>query len=100
MSKELEILQDCERLLAGDPGTVSADEFRRLTGEYGRLHKNLARLIRISDKNEARLHSVSDELEGEKNKLEALAQQLSRYLPKQIYESIFNSDQASEPDIR
>ncbi len=96
MSKELEILQDCERLLAGDPGTVSADEFRRLTGEYGRLHKNLARLIRISDKNEARLHSLSQELAEEKKKLEGLAQQLSRYLPKQIYESIFNSAEPTE----
>lgn len=96
LSKEQEILRDCEALLADQPDTVKAADYRHLTTEYGRLHKNLQRLIRISDKNEARLHSVSDELEGEKNKLEALAQQLSRYLPKQIYESIFNSDQASE----
>lgn len=96
LSKEQEILRDCEALLAAHPDAVSADLYRQLTTEYGRLHKNLLRLIRISDKNEARLHNVSEELEGEKHKLEGLAQQLSRYLPKQIYESIFNSDQATE----
>jgi class 3 adenylate cyclase len=96
LSKEQEILRDCDALLASQPDTVQATDYKHLATEYGRLHKNLQRLIRISDKNEARLHSVSDELEGEKNKLEGLAQQLSRYLPKQIYESIFNSDQTTE----
>lgn len=96
LSKEQEILRDCEALLCGDPDSVTADAYRDLIREYDRLHKNLSRLIRISDKNEARLHAVSAELESEKKKLEGLAQQLSRYLPKQIYESIFNSDHASE----
>ncbi len=96
MSKELEILQDCEALLAEHPDHVSVDVFRRLTTEYARLQKNLARIIRISDKNEARLQSVSEELEGQKQKLEGLTEQLSRYLPKQIYESIFSSEQATE----
>lgn len=96
LSKEQEILRDCEALLADQPDTVKAADYRLLTSEYSRLHKNLQRLIRISDKNEARLHSVSEELESEKHKLEGLAEQLSRYLPKQIYESIFNSDQITE----
>jgi class 3 adenylate cyclase len=96
LSKEQEILRDCEALLADQPETVKVADYRQLTAEYGRLHKNLQRLIRISDKNEARLHSVSDELESEKHKLEGLAEQLSRYLPKQIYESIFNSDRVTE----
>ena len=96
LSKEQEILRQCEALLACDPQTIDVNVYRELVKDYGRLHKNLSRLIRISDKNEARLQSVSEELEDEKHKLEGLAQQLSRYLPKQIYESIFNSDQASE----
>jgi adenylate cyclase len=96
LSKEQEILKDCEELLAENPVSVDSEVFRRLTNEYGRLQKNLGRIIRISDKNEARLQNVSDELEGEKKKLEGLAQQLSRYLPKQIYDSIFTSDHPTE----
>jgi adenylate cyclase len=96
LSKEQEILRDCEELLAENPNSVDSEVFRRLTHEYGRLHKSIARIIRISDKNEARLQNVSEELEGEKKKLEGLAQQLSRYLPKQIYDSIFTSDKPTE----
>jgi adenylate cyclase len=96
LSKEQEILKDCEELLAENPDSVDVEVFRRLTNEYSRLQKNLSRIIRISDKNEARLQNVSDELEGEKKKLEGLAQQLSRYLPKQIYDSIFTSDHPTE----
>lgn len=96
LSKEQEILRDCDALLAENPDAIDTEVFRKLTAEYGRLQKNLSRIIRISDKNEARLQNVSEELEVEKHKLEGLAQQLSRYLPKQIYDSIFKSDQPTE----
>ena len=96
MNKELDLLQEFEALLAQSPATVDIADFRRLMNEFTRLQKNLARIIRISDKNEARLHSMSEELTGEKRKLEGLAQQLSRYLPRQIYESIFTSEHPLE----
>lgn len=96
LDKELGILRDCEALLAEQAEAVSIESFRKLMDEYARLQKNMARLIRISDKNEARLQNVSEELAGEKKRLENLANQLSRYLPRQIYESIFSSDEPTE----
>ncbi len=96
LAKEQEILKECERLLAQAPESIATSDFVKLTNDYGRLLKNLARLIRISDKNELRLQSVSDELAIEKKKLEALAAQLSKYLPRQIYDSIFSGDQSLE----
>lgn len=96
MVKEQEILQKCEELLANTSESIPLETFRKLVNDYSRLLKNLARIIRISDKNELRLQSVSDELEIEKKKLEGLASQLSKYLPRQIYDSIFSGDQSIE----
>lgn len=100
LTKEQEVLLQCETLLAGKPELIEVENYRLLTAEYSRLHKNLSRLIRISDKNEARLQNMSEELVAEKKKLENLALQLSRYLPKQIYESIFISQQPLEIQTR
>jgi len=96
LDKELEVLQSCEAILAGRPETVSVESFQKLMSEYARLQKNLARIIRISDKNEARSLSISAELEHERKRLELAAEKLSRYLPKQIYEGIFSSDSPME----
>ena len=96
LTKE-EILLDHFQNIATD---LSADqllsELRVLTSHYAKLLKNSSRLIRISDKNEHRLQSISAELELEKVKVEKIAGQLSKYLPKQIYESLFNGNQADE----
>jgi class 3 adenylate cyclase len=100
LTKEQEILQQCEALMAANPEAISTQDYRQLSLEYARLHKNLTRIIRISDKNEARLQHMSDELVEEKKKLENLALQLSCYLPKQVYESIFVSQQPLEIETR
>jgi class 3 adenylate cyclase len=96
LAKEQEILRTCEDFLSQAPASVPLETFRKLVSDYSRLLKNLARIIRISDKNELRLQSVSDELEIEKKKLEGLATQLSKYLPRQIYDSIFSGDRSIE----
>jgi len=83
-------------LLQSNSDSVPKQELERLLGQYQKVVKNLARLIRISDKNEHRLQSISTELEVEKKKMEGIADQLSRYLPKQIYESIFSGAQSIE----
>jgi class 3 adenylate cyclase len=94
--KEQEVLVECQRLIERSPASIDTADFQKLTNDYGRLLKNLSRLIRISDKNELRWQAMSDELSEEKRKLEGLAQQLSRYLPKQIYDSLFTGDQSFE----
>ena len=96
LGKEQEVLFECEKLLAESPDIVMSDVFAKLTADYGRLLKNFSRIIRISDRNELRLQSVSDELEIEKKKLEGVADQLAKYLPRQIYDSIFKGDQSIE----
>lgn len=96
LEKEQEILGECERLLVEAPALISTEAYRKLTTDYARLLKNLSRLIRISDRNEHRLQTVSQELEVEKHKLEGVADQLAKYLPRQIYDSIFSGDQSIE----
>ena len=96
LGKEQEVLVESERLLAENPELIDPAAYSKLTTDYGRLLKNFSRIIRISDRNERRLQSVSDELEIEKQKFEGIAGQLSRYLPRQIYDSIFSGNQSIE----
>jgi class 3 adenylate cyclase len=96
LGKEQEVLFECEKLLAESPDIVMSDVFAKLTADYGRLLKNFSRIIRISDRNELKLQSMSDELAIEKKKLEGVADQLAKYLPRQIYDSIFKGDQSIE----
>lgn len=96
LEKEHQVLAECEKLLVDSPELITQSVFAKLSGDYGRLLKNFSRIIRISDRNERRLQSVSDELEIEKKKLEGVADQLAKYLPRQIYDSIFKGDQSLE----
>jgi class 3 adenylate cyclase len=96
LGKEQEVLAECVKLLAESPELVNPETYGKLTADYGRLLKNFSRIIRISDRNELRLQAVSDELEIEKQKFEGIARQLSRYLPRQIYDSIFSGNQSIE----
>jgi len=96
LEKEQEILVECEKLLEDAPELIATEAYRKLTADYARMLKNLSRLIRISDRNERRLQTVSEELEVEKKKLEGVADQLAKYLPRQIYESIFSGSQSIE----
>ena len=96
LAKENEVLVESEKLLTNSPELITPDVYAKLMADYGRLLKNFSRMIRISDRNELRLQSVSDELEIEKKKLEGVADQLAKYLPRQIYDSIFKGDQSIE----
>lgn len=96
MSQQLATLQWSLQLLEAGADTVSADDFARLSKDYGKLLKDMQRILRISDRNEARLHRVSEDLSAEKQRLEQIAGQLSSYLPRQIYQSIFEGKQTSE----
>lgn len=77
-------------------GKVPRDDFEKLHKSYKRLLKDFNRIIRISDRNELRLQNLSEELSKEKAKLEGLANQLSSYLPRQVFESIFAGKQTLE----
>ena len=77
-------------------GKIPRDDFEKLHKSYKRLLKDFNRIIRISDRNELRLQNLSEELTKEKAKLEGLANQLSSYLPRQVFESIFAGKQTLE----
>jgi class 3 adenylate cyclase len=86
----------CERLMEEVQGKIPRDDFEKLHKSYKRLLKDFNRIIRISDRNELRLQNLSEELTKEKAKLEGLANQLSSYLPRQVFESIFAGKQTLE----
>jgi len=94
--QEEETLARFQALVQEGSAEIPKAELEVLVAAYAKLLKNLSRLIRISDKNEQRLQSISDELEIEKKKMEGIADQLSRYLPKQIYEAVFSGDRTLE----
>lgn len=86
----------CERLVEKGGSKIAFEDFDKLHKSYKRLLKDLNRIIRVSDRNELRLQNLSEELTIEKSKLEGLAKQLSSYLPKQVYDSIFSGKQSIE----
>jgi adenylate cyclase len=96
LAQELETLAWCERLMEEVEGKFPRDDFERLHKSYKRLLKDFNRIIRISDRNELRLQNLSEELTEEKAKLVGLANQLSSYLPRQVFESIFAGKQTLE----
>jgi class 3 adenylate cyclase len=96
LTQELETLAWCERLMEEVQGKIPRDDFEKLHKSYKRLLKDFNRIIRISDRNELRLQNLSEELTKEKAKLEGLANQLSSYLPRQVFESIFAGKQTLE----
>ncbi len=100
LRKEEEILAAYQSLIDSQPNNVAPHQVSALVGHYAKLLKNYSRQLRISDKNEQRLHTISEELKVERTKMEGIADQLSKYLPKQIYEAIFSGDQTFEIKTR
>jgi class 3 adenylate cyclase len=91
LAKELEVLAECEKLLANSSEGVTPDHYAKLTADYARLLKNFSRIIRISDRNELRLQSVSDELEIERKKLEGVEQSIEIKTQRKLL-TVFFSD--------
>jgi class 3 adenylate cyclase len=96
LRNEEEILAAYQNLISSQPGHAEPHQVSALVGHYAKLLKSYSRQLRISDKNEQRLHTISEELEIERKNMAGIAEQLSKYLPKQIYESIFSGDQTFE----
>jgi class 3 adenylate cyclase len=96
LSQELETVAWSESILALEAETIAQGDFSRLAKDYRRLLKDLQRILRMSDRNELRLQKVSDELKLEKKRFEDIATRLSSYLPRQVYDSIFQGTQSFE----
>jgi class 3 adenylate cyclase len=96
LSQELETVAWSESILALEAEAIAQSDFSRLAKDYRRLLKDLQRILRMSDRNELRLQKVSDELKLEKKRFEDIATRLSSYLPRQVYDSIFQGTQSFE----
>jgi len=91
---EVEIVVRAATLLEkgafADP--AAEEHFQALLVAYQKLLKNMQRLMRLADRNEAKLTATSKSLDEKNKMLETLSVNLSRYLSPQVYDSIFAGD--------
>jgi len=95
-SKEDDIISKYKQIAEESNGKVDSEHLMQLTDSYVQLQKSLLRLMRIGDKNESRLLAISNQLSKEQEKIQGIADRLAKYLPTQIYKSIFSSDGMQE----
>ena len=93
--QDSELLALCDRILGGETPQVDSDEWAKLAKQYKRLSKNFQKILKVSDRNERTLQKISEDVRIEKSRFERLSDQLAKYLPKQVFESIFAGDQAA-----
>jgi class 3 adenylate cyclase len=81
-TKEEILIEKIEEVVSN--GTIAShpELFEKLTKEYKKLYKQLNRVVRISDKQQAEVTKKNDMLAN-------ISSRLSKYLSPQIYESIF-----------
>lgn len=91
-TKERSVIETAKLLIeaASKWDDETKKQYKQLLSAYEKLFKTTRRLVRLSDRNEAELNELAKSL-NEKNKmLEGLSSKLSKYLPPQVYESIFS----------
>ena len=91
-TKERSVIETAKSLIeaASKWDDETKKQYQQLLSAYEKLFKTTRRLVRLSDRNEAELNELAKSL-NEKNKmLEGLSSKLSKYLPPQVYESIFS----------
>jgi len=64
--------------------------YQKLLKDYEKLFKSSKRLVKLSDRNEAELNKLANNLDDKNKMLEHLSGNLSKYLSPQIYDSIFS----------
>lgn len=84
------------QLEAGAVPADAEDDFRALLASYEKLFKTTKRLVRMSDRSEAELNSLTKDLNNKNQMLEGLSNKLSKYLSPQVYESIFTGERDVE----
>ena len=93
--QETELLEICDRILAGELIPADSEEWAKLAKQYKRLSKNFQKILKVSDRNERTLQKISQDVGVEKLRFERLSDQLAKYLPRQVFESILAGDQAA-----
>lgn len=87
---EMNVLSKAEKVRVEDGNSVSYEDFEKILGEYKKLLKTTSRLVRHSDRMEINLNITAKEAREKSEQLEALSNQLAKYLSPQVYDSIFS----------
>lgn len=81
--KENELLMAAEKLIKQSGNHIETKEYAKLINGYKTLLKKLSKIIKIQDRQEAEVLNLS-------NKYETVTKVVSKYIPSQVYESIFS----------
>lgn len=87
---EMNVVSKAEKVRVENGNAVSYEDFEKILGEYKKLLKTTSRLVRHSDRMEINLNITAKEAREKSEQLEALSNQLAKYLSPQVYDSIFS----------
>lgn len=90
------IAQSNSLLQSGVFSDETQEHFTGLLRSYEKLLKSTSRMMRLNDRNEQKLKSVTTSLDDKNVMLERLSEQLSKYLSPQVYATIFRGEQQAE----
>jgi class 3 adenylate cyclase len=80
----------------GPSAGIPSEAYGDLLTAYVKLFKNTRKLVRLADRNEAELNDLAKRLNDKNTTLEALSIRLAKYLPAQLYRSIFEGEESGE----
>lgn len=89
-----------EDLVAGKISSLDSSDLLLIAKQYVKLKKGFNRILKISDRNEISLQKISELQKIEKERFEALSNQVARYIPRQVFETIYSGEQATEVATR
>jgi adenylate cyclase len=87
---EMSVVSTAEKVSAEIGAAIKYDDFKLILAEYKKLLKTTSRLVRHSDRMETNLNISAKEAREKSEQLEALSNQLAKYLSPQVYDSIFS----------
>jgi class 3 adenylate cyclase len=92
--KEETTLEQAQKLLSPDQSNpITQEHFQQLVIAYDKILKNLKRTTKFNDQNERQLLVANE-------KIQRVANSVSKYLPQQVYQSIFEGKQNTEVRAR
>ena len=90
----------CEDLLSEKLVTINQPEMLLVAKQFIKLRRGINKILKISDRNEISLQKISELQKQEKERFEALSNQVARYIPRQVFELIISGERAVEVATR
>lgn len=93
-ASEKEVIHKAESIVNGGnlPKKQLVLEYGILYFHYKKLFRQFTLLIKMSDKQEEKMHRLNKTLESQNSQLNAVSRKLSKYLSPQVYQSIFSGE--------